>query len=31
MMAHKVHSDILHAAEWFGIIGDETRDEGGTE
>ena len=34
MMAHKVRSDILSevcTAEWFGIIGDETRDEGGTE
>ena len=34
MMAHKVRSDILsevREAEWFGIIGDETRDEGGIE
>ena len=34
MMACKVHNDILsevRAAEWFGIIGDKTRDEGGTE
>ena len=34
MMTHKVHNDIrskVRAVEWFGIIGDETRDEGGTE
>ena len=34
MMAHKVRSDILseiHEAEWYSIIGDETRDEGGIE
>lgn len=34
MMAKKVRSGILsevHEAEWYGIIGDETRDEGGVE
>ena len=33
MMAHKVRRDIqseVYTAEWFGIIGDETQDEGGT-